>query len=66
MLPWMDAHSALHIHTQAVERVNRHGYLQADRDEEVRRQKRERAAAQPNRRTRGGVLLQGLRRLRLA
>jgi hypothetical protein len=66
VLPSTDAHTALRIHTETVERVNRHGYKTAYRGEEARRRRRERTAAQPARRSPRILLLQGLRRLRFA
>mgnify|MGYP001312410553 CR=1 FL=1 len=66
MMPFLDAESALHMHTKTVARVNRDGYKLAYREEDARLRRRDAAAAQPVRHGRGVALLQGLRRLRFA
>ncbi len=66
MMSFLDAESALRMHNETVERVNRDGYKLAYREEAARLRRRDQAAAQPVRRVRGFALLAGLRRLRLA
>jgi hypothetical protein len=62
----LDAHCNHRAHVATVDRINRDGHRLAYRDQAARRDRAEQDATRPVFRQRGLMLLQGLRRLRLA
>jgi len=65
MMTSLAAEFAWRRHNETVERVNREGWKLVAYAEEERQRRRDRSEVQRDRRTRGGALRQGLRRLGL-